>query len=126
MKSFEFEDPDMQEHFNSNYAQSDHYPKAFFKGFIRNLSSINFEKDSTYKAEIEGALTIHGVTKVIKQTGTFKIKNGRVIGKAEFYIVLSDFDIKIPQAVINNISNNIDIIVDVILDKQPMPMADTE
>ena len=117
MQSFEFVDPDMQEHFNNNYVQSELYPKAIFKGFSKNLIDITFYLDSIYKIEIQGALTIHGITKTIRQIGTFKMKYGQVIAKAEFYILLSDFDINIPPPVVNNINNHIDITVDVALDK---------
>ena len=123
MKSFEFVDPDMQEHFNTNYVQSDLYPKAIFKGFSKNLIDIPFYSDSIYKIEIQGALTIHGITKTIRQNGTFKVKHGQVIAKAEFYIFLSDYDINIPPPVVNNINNHIDIIVDVALDKSSTSTA---
>ena len=123
MKSFKFGNPEMQEHFNNHYVESEQYPKAFFKGFVKNISSIDFNKNNTYKADIEGTLTIHGITKEIKQSGTIKVKNGSIIGKADFNILLSDFDIKIPQKFVNYISNNINIIVDVTLDKSSTSTA---
>ena len=117
MKSFEFENSDMQAEFNSKYVESEMHPKALFKGFIRNMTDINFINDGTYNAEIEGSLTIHGITKVIKQTGTFTVNNGRIFGKSDLHILLSDYGITIPQPVINNINNYIDISVDLVLDK---------
>ena len=117
MKSFAFENFEMQTEFNNKYAESEMHPKALFKGFIRNLADINFITDGIYSAEIEGSLTIHGITKVIKQTGIFTVKNGRIFGKSEFHILLSEYGIIIPQPVINNINNYIDIFVDLTLDK---------
>src|SRR5205823_7354571 len=63
MKSFEFEKALMQEHFNSDYVESDKYPKAEFKGTITNNASINYNKDGTYPAKIKGLLTLHGISK---------------------------------------------------------------
>src|SRR5438309_8290258 len=45
MKSFEFEKALMQDHFNSDYVESDKYPKAEFKGTILNNKEINYTKD---------------------------------------------------------------------------------
>ncbi len=65
MKSFEFEKQLMQEHFNIKYAESDKYPEATFKGRISNLLNIDFSKDGSYSAIIEGELFIHGVTQKV-------------------------------------------------------------
>jgi len=73
MKGFEFEKQLMQQHFNENYVESDKYPKAEFKGTISNNSTINYSKDGNYPAKVKGKLTIHGVTKDVETTGTFKI-----------------------------------------------------
>src|SRR4051812_12658543 len=48
MKGFEFEKALMEEHFNENYAQTDTYPRAEFKGSVVNNSSINYGKDGEY------------------------------------------------------------------------------
>src|SRR5262245_40623631 len=65
IKSFKFKVPLMEEHFNENYMESDKYPKATFKGKILNYDA---SKLSANKADydLEGDLTIHGVTKKIK------------------------------------------------------------
>ncbi len=116
MTQFEFDTQTMQDHFNANYAQSELYPKALFKGFIKNIANVNFDKDSIYHVDIEGMLTIHGTTNPVKQTGIIKVKNGEVCGRCEFHISLSDFGIIIPQPVATNISNDIDIYVDILLE----------
>src|SRR4051812_42180218 len=45
MKGFEFQKALMEEHFNENYAESDKFPKAVFKGVVMNNNAINYSKD---------------------------------------------------------------------------------
>src|SRR5437588_12703706 len=66
MKSFEFEKALMQEHFNTDYVESDKYPKAEFKGTITNNPNINYNKEGSYTAHVKGQLTMHGVTRDIE------------------------------------------------------------
>lgn len=115
MKSFQFEKALMQEHFNENYVESDQFPNATFKGKISNLSEIDFAADGQYDAQIEGELTIHGVTQKISETGTFEVKNGVVNGFSKFSVNVNDYNIKIPQAVVTNIAEKIDIKVEISL-----------
>ena len=120
MKSFEFEKALMQEHFNENYVESDKYPNATFLGKITNIKDIILTKDGTYNANVEGKLTIHGVTNNVKEKGTFEVRQGKLIGKAKFNIVVADYKITIPGTVGNNISKTVEITVDVTLDKANM------
>jgi hypothetical protein len=117
MKSFVFEKALMQEHFNENYVESDKYPNATFIGKVTNLKDINFAKDAVYTATVEGKLTIHNVTKDVRETGTFELKNNMIAGKAKFNVLVSDYDIKIPSIVVRNISNTIEVTVDLMMDK---------
>lgn len=112
MKGFEFEKALMQQHFNENYAESDQYPKAEFKGTIINNSEMNYSKDGTYVAKVKGRLTIHGVTKDVETTGSFKIGGGIINATATFNIFIPDYNIKIPSIVKDKVSNSIKIIVD--------------
>jgi len=115
MKSFEFKKALMQEHFNENYIESTKFPKATFKGTILNLKEIDFTKNSTFKAIVEGDLTLHGVTKKIKSEGQL-VKNGNNIeAKSTFNIILQDFNIEIPPAVKNNIQKQISISIELTL-----------
>jgi len=117
IKSFNFEKAMMQEHFNENYLESDKYPEATFVGKIVNIKDINFKKDGSSPATVEGKLTIHGQTKPVKMVGTLDIKNDEATAKAKFNILLSDYNISIPNTVVNNISKSIEITVDVALNK---------
>jgi len=117
IKSFEFEKALMQEHFNENYMQSDQFPNSTFNGKVTNLKDINFGKDGVYKTVVEGDLTMHGVTNKIKTNGTFEIKDGKVVGKSTFNVLIKDYNISIPKAVVKNIAENIQIDVNVSMDK---------
>ena len=117
MKSFEFEKALMQEHFNENYVESDKFPNATLKGKVNNVNKIDFSKNGSYNAEIEGDLTIHGVTQSVKVSGTFEVKDGKVNGKSKFTILLADYEISVPSPVVDNIAKEIEITVDVMLDK---------
>lgn len=112
MKSFKFERALMEEHFNENYAESDKYPKATFKGKITNISSVDFSKDSTYNAEAEGDMTIHGVAKPVKTKGTIEIKDGKFTIKSKFNIKPEDYGIAIPSIVRQKISEQFEVTVD--------------
>ncbi len=115
MKSFQFEKALMQEHFNENYVESDKFPNAIFKGKITNLDQIDWASEGKYTAEIEGELTIHGVTQKISETGNFEVNKNVINGYAVFYIFVADYNIKIPQAVITNIAEKIEIKVEISL-----------
>jgi hypothetical protein len=52
----------MEEHFNENYAESDDYPKATFKGKISDFSIDDLSGTSQEK-RYSGSLTFHGKTK---------------------------------------------------------------
>jgi polyisoprenoid-binding protein YceI len=116
MKSFQFEKALMQEHFNENYVESDKYPNATFSGMVSNFKDIDVKKDGAIAIMVEGKMTMHGVTKSIKEKGTFEIRQGKIAGKAKFNLLLSDFNIKIPTAVVKNISETVEITVDVLLE----------
>lgn len=115
MKSFVFEKALMQEHFNENYVESDKFPNSTFKGKVINAVGIDFSKNGKYEANIEGDLIIHGITKNIKEKGTFNVSDDGIHGESKFMIKLADFDISIPGAVTGKIAEEIEISVDVML-----------
>jgi len=117
VKSFEFEKALMQEHFNENYMESDKFSTATFSGKISNLKDINFSKDGSYSANVEGNLTIHGVTNKITEKGTIEIQGGKIVTKAVFIIKPKDYNIIIPGAVVANIAESIQVNVDATLEK---------
>ncbi len=111
IKAFEFDKALMQKHFNENYLESDKYPKASFKGKIKDAENINFDTNWNRNLQFEGDLTIHGVTKSIESPFEISMKNGQMKISCIFYVAIKDYEIKIPSTVINNIAEKVKIIV---------------
>jgi hypothetical protein len=117
IRGFEFEKALMQEHFNENYMESEKFPNSTFSGKVTNIKDVNLGKDGVYKVVVEGDLSIHGLTNKVKVGGTLEVKGGKVTGKATFNVAPKDYNIAIPKAVIKNISEAIQVDVNVTLDK---------
>ena len=111
IKGFEFEKALMQEHFNEKYLHSDEYPKSTFEGKIVNMDAVDFSKNGTYDAVVEGDLMIHGVTKKVKATGTITVKDDKITVESKFPVTLADYNVTIPSVVKNNISEVVDVTV---------------
>ena len=77
IKSFKFENQLMEDHFNENYLESSKYPKAEFKGYITNITTVDFSKNGKYPVTVEGNLTIHGVTQKINGSGFITVAGGK-------------------------------------------------
>lgn len=105
IRSFQFEKSLMQDHFNSDYMESDKYPKATFKGKIQE--PVDVTKDGAYKITVTGDLTVHGVTKQRTIPGTLTVKDGVVSMASEFMVKCADHHIDIPKIVFHNIAESI-------------------
>jgi polyisoprenoid-binding protein YceI len=94
MQGFEFEKALMQQHFNGkDFLNTQAYPKAKLTGKITNLDKIDFTKDGTYTATLEGELTIKETTKAVKENGTVTVKGDLVEVQSKFNLTLADFGI---------------------------------
>lgn len=113
VKSFEFEKQAMADHFNDDYLQSDKFPNATFEGKIAN--TIDYSKNGKFDITVDGKLTIHGVTKALKQKGTIEIKNGKITAKSTFSILLSDYGITVPNDYLKKISNTVELKIDAVM-----------
>ncbi len=107
--AFHFPKAKMEADFNENYIESDQYPGSIFKGTITNINTVNFNKDGNYPVNVNGDLTIHGVTKNISTPGTITIKNGNVSAVSSFKVSVADYRIKIPSIVANKVAESIEI-----------------
>lgn len=107
IKSFEFDRALLQEHFNENYMESDKYPRSIFKGKISNLGAVSFKKDGQYQVTIEGQLTIHNVTKSVKESATITVNGTKMVAIAKFNIAPADYGIQIPSLVKDKIAKNV-------------------
>ena len=109
IKAFAFDKALMQEHFNENYMESEKYPKATFKGQVKNISSVNLKADGTYTADVSGTLTMHGVSKEISTTATFIVKGGSLDASTAFAVNPEDYNISIPGVVKEKIAKQIEV-----------------
>ncbi|WP_462222631.1 YceI family protein [Ferruginibacter sp.] len=97
VKSFSFSNPKMQEHFNgAMWMDSDKFAKATFKGKITNLSKVNFKTDGTYRATVEGNLTMHGVTKPVTTTASVVVSGKTITTTSDFSVKVADYGINGP------------------------------
>ena len=116
IKGFEFENKEMQDHFNEYYLESDKFPKSEFKGQIVNNSSVNYKKAGAYPVQVKGALTIHGVTKDVQTNGTVKVDGAGVATTSTFSVAVADYGIKIPSLVKDKIAKTVKVTIDAKLD----------
>lgn len=116
MKGFQFKKALMQEHFNDSYVESDKFPKANFKGKIKNFSPELLKSNG--KLIVNGEITIHGVTKSLTTEVTLERIDSELDINGRFPVTLADFDIDIPKVVVNNIAEVIEITFDLKLKKQ--------
>ena len=94
VKGFKFENQLMEDHFNENYMESTQFPKADFKGYIKNIKEVDFTKDGNYPVTVEGALTIHGVTKQVSTKGSMQVQAGKPTLIGEFNVAIKEYGIK--------------------------------
>ena len=97
----------MQEHFNENYMESDKYPKATFSGQITDPSMLT--KLGSFQTEIQGQMTLHGVTKDLTMLCQFNVSEKEITVKSTFNLVVADYDIEIPKLVRNNIAKEVEV-----------------
>ena len=107
ISSFQFEKAFMQQHFNSDYMESDKYPRAIFKGKLQE--HVDVTKDGTYPVNARGELTVHGITQTRTIPGTLIIKNGVITMTSEFMVKCADHHIDIPQILFYHIAEVIKV-----------------
>ena len=93
IKGFKFENQLMEDHFNENYMESTQFPKADFKGYITNIKEINFSKDGAYPIQVDGVLTIHGVSQKTSTKGTLTLAQGKATIEGDFSVKVKDYGI---------------------------------
>lgn len=112
IKSFRFRKAAMQDHFNGkDYMDSDHYPKAELKGNISNISAVDFTKDGTYPATVEGTLNMHGVINKIRIPGNITVKGSTINANAVFTVKLADYKISVPTIVSKKVAEKVEVTV---------------
>ncbi|MDO7170640.1 YceI family protein [Mariniflexile sp. AS56] len=108
VKGFRFKNALMEEHFNENYAESDQFPKATFKGNLEDFSIDKLSATSIFK--MNGSLTFHGKTKKLESIPLKLSREGDFINvSGSFLLNTSDFDIKIPKVVKDKVSETVEV-----------------
>lgn len=98
IKSIRFKVPLMEEHFNENYMESSKFANSTFKGKIAGFDAKKLTA-TKIAYDIEGDLTIHGLTKKVK-TKIFLSSNGSKVGATgNFLVHAQDYGIEIPSLV---------------------------
>lgn len=119
VKGFRFKNALMEEHFNENYAESDVYPKATFKGKINNFSLDKFVDSKNQKVIVEGILEFHGQSKQLSNIDAFiSIEDEVVTLDGSFTVKASNFKIDIPKIVKNKLSNDVQVTFNFELNKK--------
>lgn len=109
VKDFQFEKKLMQEHFNDKYMESNRFPRSTFVGSITGFSMNTIGRQNV---RAKGKLTIHGIVKDIDVPGAIEIKNDQIRMNAKFKVLVADYGITIPQLLWKNVSEEIEITVD--------------
>jgi polyisoprenoid-binding protein YceI len=109
IRTFQFDKAFMQQHFNSDYMESDKYPRAIFKGKIQE--QIDITKEGTYTVNVVGELMVHGITEKRTIQGSLTVKNGTIYIASEFMVKCADHQIDIPQILFYHIAEIIKITV---------------
>lgn len=114
LKKFQFRLPLMQEHFNTNYLESNRYPKATFKGKIKDF---NWFAIGVVPKEfiVIGKLEIHGVTKNIAVLLKINKVTTAIEIHSTFKIKSSDYKIAIPRIIKSKISEIVTINLELLL-----------
>jgi len=115
IKSFRFKAPLMEEHFNENYMESSKFPNSTFKGKIAGFDSKKVSATKTVY-DVEGDLTIHGVTKKVKTKIYLSSNGGKVAASGSFSVHAQDYNIEIPNLVKEKFADQIKVIFNFELD----------
>lgn len=106
VKAFRFKVPLMEEHFNENYIESDQFPKSTFKGKVLNFDNSKLVQGKASNFDIEGDLTLHGVTKKIKSKVNITPIGDKLSITSNFSVKLEDYAIKVPSLVKGKIAES--------------------
>ncbi len=118
IKSFHFQNKDIEKAFNEKYMESDRYPESDFIGKILNLADIDLNKPGEYQVVVEGKLTIHNVTRRVSHPGVLIVTGNELSAKSQFKVKPGDFKIKLPKMFGIKMANEINVSVDMRYSRQ--------
>lgn len=114
MKGFHFKRALMEEHFNENFVESDQFPKAIFKGMIKDFNIAAIDSQGT-KYTINGTLNLHGEIKQINVTALIKKIGSDLELTSTFNLNPNDFNIKIPKIIQPKMAETVQVKVNFLL-----------
>lgn len=117
MKTFDFPNDLMEEHYNENYLETAKYPTASYTGKIISPAKIDLAKDGTYNVTTKGTLEVHGVKQERTIPATIVISGGKATIKASFNIKLADHKIDVPTIVTAKIAESIAVNITSMMEK---------
>lgn len=121
IRSFHFDQSLMEEHFNENYIESEKYPKAEFKGTIRNSSSLNWKSSTTMTIVVDGTLSLHGVSRTrtfeLHATGTDR----KILVTSDFIVPLADHNIDRPKLLWEKLTDQVEVKVKITYEQYQAP-----
>ncbi|RYE90962.1 MAG: YceI family protein [Cytophagaceae bacterium] len=107
---FQFKRTLMQEHFNENYMESEKFPRATFTGQVVNAAQVmKLLPSGTQTVEVEGSLSIHGVTRKVVVAGTLQLRDNQLVVFAYFNIAPADYAIDVPLLVREHIAKSVSV-----------------
>ncbi len=109
VRSFDFEEALVEEHFNENYMESHKYPKASFKGIISDWNKVDISKDGTYNLTVKGDLTLHGTTVKLSEPVKIAIKKDKIIGNTTFIVSLKAHGIQVEESYKDRIKDEVEL-----------------
>jgi polyisoprenoid-binding protein YceI len=110
VREFQFKRTLMQEHFNENYMESEKFPRATFTGQVLDAPHVlKLLASGGQNVEVEGNLTIHGVTRKVIVAGTLQQRDGQVAMVAYFNVAPADYSIDVPLLVREHIAKSVSI-----------------
>ncbi|TPG67210.1 YceI family protein [Hymenobacter nivis] len=119
IKEFVFKRTLMQEHFNENYMESDKFPRATFTGHFTGAPASTLAVAGSHQVQVEGDLTLHGVTHHLETAGMLELKGGQLMVFAFFSVAPADYNIEVPRLVRENIAKTVSIRVSLTCDAAP-------
>jgi len=108
INTFEFDKSLMKEHFNEKYMESEKFPKAVYSG---TFSGFDPSIKGKQNASSNGSLTIHGVKKQVKLSGTLEMNDDTMWLESTFIVKLEDYEVKIPKVLWQNIAEQVEVTV---------------
>jgi polyisoprenoid-binding protein YceI len=97
--------------------ESSKFPKSTFKGKVLNFDASKLSATKTVY-DLEGDLTIHGVTKKIKTKISLALNAGKVTAISNFSVKPQDYNIEIPNLVKSKIAENVKIAINLVLEEK--------